>query len=127
MALCSVADIKAHVTPSSLTDAEITAIIASASEEVALTSGGSASSTNANLKIAGIHASVAQVLRRMQTNGELAASVRAGNYQQQNSIEQLIGMHELKAEKFVQVYKVSSISLTLSSGRMGIGTVNNEL
>lgn len=127
MALCSIADVRAFASPVSVADADITAIIALVSDEVALKSGGSASSTDTNLKFAGIHASVAAVLKKARSNGELAARIKNGNAEAQNTIDSDIQKHEDEALYYIRKYKSSSSSFSIASGRVGYGTVNAVL
>ena len=129
MALCSIADVRAFASPASVSDADITAIIALVSDEIAAKSGGSASSTDTNLKFAGIHASVAAVLKKARSNGELAASVDTGNYKQSNTgLISEIKEHEDAADVYIRKYLyVSMSSFAIPYGRVGRGTVNAEL
>jgi hypothetical protein len=128
MALCSVADVQVFAKPVSVSDAEVTAVIALLSEEIAAKTGGSASSTDTNLKFACIHLSVATVLKKARSNGELAAGVNSGGYSQQNTgLIGEINAHEMEAEKYILRYTSASGSYAFGTGRMGFGTVNTEL
>jgi ribosomal protein L12E/L44/L45/RPP1/RPP2 len=124
--LCSVAEVRAKVYTSTLTDADITNIITEVSEEI-LSRAGSTDESNSNLILAGKNASAAAVLRRMRTTGEMAANVRQGNSQQQNSIDQDIKDYEAKAELFLQKYMHRpSEGFVIVSGRVGPEGVNIE-
>ena len=124
MVLCTVDEVKAHVSPESLTDDDILNIITSVSAEIALQSGGSQdASTEAALNLACVHSSAAAVLQRMRSNGELAARVKFGNQEQRNSPDQDIQDHEDKAARYVKKYRHSS-GYSQPYGRSGLGTVN---
>jgi hypothetical protein len=80
MVLCTVDELRAQVSPESLTDDELLDIITPVSAAIALLSGGSQdASTEASLNLACIHSAAATTLRKMRANGELAASVKFGN------------------------------------------------
>ena len=124
MALCSVREVRAEVSPRSLTDADIEDIITRTSKAVAANSGGSVDdSDNEKLNLACIHLSAAAVIRKMRANGELAARVKIGNSEQQNSPDEDIQDHENKASKYIRKYRYARYSVPY--GRSGPGTVNN--
>lgn len=128
MVLCSVADVRAVVYTKTLTDADITALIASVSSDV-LGMAGSTDETNAYLVIAGKNAAYAATLRRMKSTGELAASIKYANSQQNNSPDSDIKAYEAKSEEYIERFKESSrlLNFSLPRGRVGYGTVNAEL
>lgn len=128
MALCSVADVRAVIYTKTLTDADITALIASVSADV-LDEAGGTDESNAYLKIAGRNAAYAATLRRMKSTGELAASKKFGNSQQNNAPDPDIKAYEEKAYVYIEKYKdsVRLSNFSLPCGRVGYGTVNSEL
>ena len=128
MALCSVADVRAVIYTKTLTDADITALIASVSADV-LDEAGGTDESNAYLKIAGRNAAYAATLRRMKSTGELAASKKFGNSQQNNAPDSDIKTYEEKSELYIEKYKdsVRLSNFSLPCGRVGYGTVNAEL
>jgi len=128
MVLCSVADVRARIYSKTLTDTDLTALIASTSEDV-LDMAGATDETNTDLKIAGKNAAFAATLRMMKSTGELAASIKMGNSQQNNSPDSDIQAYEAKSKEYIEKYK-DSVRLTdfsLPCGRVGFGTVNAEL
>lgn len=126
MALCSVAEVKAIVTPRTVTDAEITSIIAHASNLIALDTGAdSDASDNQTLNLACIHSSAALVLQKMKYSGELANQVQYGNSSQSHNITAEIKMHQDLAARYSLTYKYSvSSPVAIVYGRVGPGTVN---
>jgi len=127
MVLCSVEEVRAEVNPRSLTDEDISALIVRTSKAVATQTGGSAdASSTALLNLACIHLSAAAVLRKMRTNGELAARVKMGNAEQQNTIDQDIQDHQAQAASYIKKYRNSTRSYSIPYGRVGPGTVNKE-
>ena len=128
MALCTFADVRAVVYTKTLTDADITAIISSVSDDI-LGMAGTTDESNAYLIIAGKNAAYAATLRRMKTTGELAATIKMGNSQQNNSPDSDIKVYEAKAEEYIEKYKdsVGIVNFSLPCGRVGFGTVNAEL
>lgn len=125
MVLCTVDELKVHVSPESLTDADLLAIVTEASSEIAIASGGSEGLTGSPLNKACLHEAAAVTLRKMRSNGELAASVKFGNQEQKNTIDADITDHEAKVTKFLKQYKYSS-GAAVPFGRSGPGTVNAE-
>lgn len=128
MVLCSVADIRAVIYTQTLEDADIAALIAGVSEDV-MSMAGSTNESNAYLIIAGKNAAYAATLRKMKSTGELAASTKFGNSQQNNTPDVDIKAYEEKADFYIEKYKksVRFTNFSVSSGRMGFGTVNAEL
>lgn len=126
MSLCSVAEVRAEV-QTSLSDADITSLITRVSNSVATQTGGSTSSTDTLLNLACIHLTVSAVLRKMRTTGELAARVKIGNAEQQNTIDQDIQAHETEAAKYMKKYSYSGNRGGIIYSRVGFGTVNEEL
>ena len=124
MALCTVAAVRAKVYSATLSDSDITAIIADVSTEV-LERAGTTSETSTSLQLAGKYAACAACLRRMRTTGELAASVTRGNAMQQNTIDKDIQAYEDQATYYIRKFKASSHSIIY--GRVGPNAVNEEL
>jgi hypothetical protein len=126
MVLCSVAEVRAEFSPRSLSDEEISTIITQKSRAVATQTGGSAeASDNDLLNLACVHLSAAATLRKAREKGELAARVKIGNSEQQNTIDQDIQYHETEAAKYMKKYRHSG-KFSIPYGRVGIGTVNRE-
>ncbi|WP_157860346.1 hypothetical protein [Methanosarcina acetivorans] len=124
MVLCSVEEVRVEVSPRSLTNADIANIIARTSRSVATQTGGSAdASDNDLLNLACIHISAAAVLRKMRVNGELAARVKIGNSEQQNTIDKDIQDHENQAAIYMKKYRYSP-GYRVPYGRSGPRTVN---
>lgn len=129
MVLCSVDDVKAYFTSATLSDADYLAIITTVSAEV-LTKAGTTDESNALLIQAGIHGSVATAMKRARSSGELAESVKQGNYQIQNTgLIEVINTHEKEKEAYIQQYKdsIMRVNLSIPFGRIGYGTVNAVL
>lgn len=128
MVLCSVADVRAVIYTKTLTDVDITALIASVSADV-MGIAGSTDESNAYLIIAGKNAAYAATLRMMKTTGELAASKKVGNDQQNNAPDSDIKYYETQKEFYIQKYKdsVQFLNFSLPVGRIGLGTINAEL
>jgi hypothetical protein len=128
MVLCSVAEVRARVYSSTLTDSDILDIITEVSAEVLALAEVTASS-NPLLILAGKNAAWAATLRKMKTTGEMAASIQQGNSQQQNTIDADIKAYDEKAAELIQKYKdsVKVLNVSIPFGRVGFGTVNNTL
>ena len=128
MVLCSVAEVRARVYSSTLTDSDILDIITEVSAEVLALAEVTASS-NPLLILAGKNAAWAATLRKMKTTGEMAASIQQGNSQQQNTIDADIKAYDEKADELIQKYKdsVKVLNVSIPFGRVGFGTVNNTL
>lgn len=128
MVLCSVAEVRARVYSSTLTDSDILDIITEVSAEVLALAEVTASS-NPLLILAGKNAAWAATLRKMKTTGEMAASIQQGNSQQQNTIDADIKAYDKKAAELIQKYKdsVKVLNVSIPFGRVGFGTVNNTL
>lgn len=128
MVLCSIADVRAVIYTETLEDADISALISSVSDDV-LAMAGSTDESNAYLIIAGKNASYAATLRKMKSTGEMAASTKFANSQQNNTPDTDIKAYEEKAYFYIEKYKrsVKYTNFSVSSGRMGFGTVNAEL
>ena len=122
--LCSVSEVKTIVSPESVTDDDILAIITHTSAEISLETGASTESTEPALNIACVHLSAATVLERMKYTGELAKQVKLGSEQQSNDVDADIRMHREKATSYINRYKHRTFSIPY--GRSGIRTVNSE-
>lgn len=125
MALCTVEDVRAFFSPESLTDDDISSLIALISKNIAATYNVSESSTDSNLQLACVHASTAATMRKAKLTGELASSVKSGNYQQTNAIAQDIKDHDETATNLLMKYEFNLVGLIF--GRVGVNGVNNEL
>ena len=126
MGLCTVVEVRAIVDPKHLTDDNIAAIIAHASNVIALNTGSSVDGDNGILNTACIHLSAAMVLQKMKFTGELAAQIKLGNESQSNSIDIDIARHEQLAEKYMRKFRYATSGFSILYGRAGIKAVNNE-
>lgn len=125
LVLCSVAEVKAFVTPATVTDAEITSIISHASNEIALATGASSdASSNTALNLSAIHLSVAYVMGKMKMTGELAQQYVLKGHSQSNNIEADILYHKNKSLEYISKYGTSTFKILY--GRVGPRTVNSE-
>ena len=128
MAMCTLTDVKAIVSPKTVTDAEITSIIALVSGDIAADTGASTSSTDSTLVRACIHYSAAITLQRMKYTGELASQRQIGDSMRSNNVDAQIAYHHEKAQYFVNKYVSANYDeYTIISGRIGIGEVDNEV
>lgn len=129
MALCTATELRYMIDSKTLTDTDYGNIIGLVSLEVVSRAGGSAdvNSTDANLKLAGLHLAAAAVLRKMRVTGEMAASVKRGNSSQNNDPDSDIISHEAKAGFFIIRYRfeTAGASTSVAYGRVGPGTVND--
>lgn len=128
MALCSVASVKAIVTPKTVSDTEIGNAIDHASSVIALDTGASTdASDNVTLNLACVHLSAAYVLRKMKYTGELAAQVGYSDQSQSNNVEQDIAHHHTLAAQYIKkyIYSVSSYP-PIQYARVGPRTVDSE-
>lgn len=124
MGMCTADEIKARIYTGTLEDSDITALISEISEEI-LDRANTTDTGNKNLIQACKFATCAAVLRKMKTTGEMAARVKNGNAEQQNSIDQDIRDYEDKASYYLRKYLYASKRLIF--GRSGPKTVNNRL
>lgn len=124
MVLCSVDDVRSRIYTSTLSDMDILNIITDVTIEV-LDLADSTDESNSYLQLAGKYASYAATLRKMRTTGEMAANKKSGNSQEQNTIDQDISTYESKSAAYIKKYIDSTYFIV--SGRMGYGTVNDEL
>lgn len=127
MAMCTVADVKAIVSPKTVTDAEITSIIALVSGDIAADTGASTSSTDSILIRACTHLSAALVLRKMKYTGELASQRQIGDSSRSNSVTADIAFHVERGTHYVNQYISANTDFSIIYGRVGIGTVNEVL
>lgn len=125
MALCSVAEVKAIVSPQTVTDEEIGDIITHASSVISLQSGASTdASDNLMLNLAGVHSSVAFVLQKMKYTGELAQQYVLKGHSQSNNVDADIKYHQIQSANYVSQYTGSTYKILY--GRVGPRTVNSE-
>ena len=111
-----------------MSDSDINAIIQSVSREV-LTIAEATDESNAFLILAGIHGSVAATMKKARSNGELAATVKTPEYEQQNTgLIDEINSHEKKMDECIQRYQNSILSMNYAVlyARAGMGTVNAD-
>ncbi len=107
MALCDVAYVKAQIYSSTLADTDITNIITEVTEDV-LARCNTTEETNPLVILAGKYATLAAVLRRMKTTGELAASVQTPGSRQQNTTDEDIKAYETKSEAYISQYMTAA-------------------
>lgn len=125
--LCSVAEVKAIVSPQTVTDEEISSIVSHASNLISLQSGASTdASDNLMLNMAGIHSSVAFVLQKMKYSGELAQQYVLKGHSQSNNIDAEIKYHQTQAASFVSQYLGSTSQYKILYGRVGPRTIDSE-
>ena len=123
MALCDVDYVRAHIYTGTLSDADITAIITEVTEDV-LAQCNTTLETDPLVILAGKYATLAAVLTRMKTTGEMAASVTTGNGQRQNTTDVDIERYEKKAHACIAQYNSYS-SFSFSSPSMHQGLTSN--
>lgn len=124
MAFATVSDIRAVIYTSTLTDEDLQGIITVVSAEI-LARAEATDDSNELLKIAGRNAIYAATKRRMKDTGELAASVKQGSGEQQNTTDQDIRYYEDKVSLYLRKYLFSSGARLY--GRAGPGTVNARI
>lgn len=125
VALCSVAEVRAIVSPVTITDNDITSIISHASNEISLSTGASTdASDNLALNLAAIHLSTAYVMTKMKTTGELAQQYVLKGHSQSNNPDADIQYHKSKSLEFLTKYGASTFRILY--GRVGPRTVNSE-
>lgn len=122
MVLCSIDYVRSKIFTSSLTDLDISSIISETSEDI-LTLCETTDETNPLIILAGKYAILAAVLRKMKTTGEMAASVKTGSTQRQNTTDADIALYEKKAESFIMKYTSARSSIFSSpTFHAGLGT-----
>ena len=124
MAFATVPEIRAVIYTSTLTDEDLQGIITVVSAEI-LARVEASDDSNELLKIAGRNAIYAAVKRRMKDTGELAASIKQGSGEQQNTTDQDIRYYEDKVSLYLRKYLFSSGARLY--GRAGTGTVNARI
>ncbi len=124
MSFATVDQIRAVIFTSTLTDEDLQAISNEVSAEI-LAKAETSDDTNPLVVIAGKNAIYAAVLRRMKMTGELAARIKHGNGEQQNDINQEIRFYEDNSNKYLRKYLYSANARLY--GRVGLGTVNNQI
>ncbi len=124
MAMCTVADVRALINPKSVSDSDITSIIAIAGGDIAEETGVSSSSTDSTLCRACLHASAAIVLQKAKSNGELANQIQLGDSMRAHNVNADIAWHQQRSEYFVRKYLSSDYAIVY--GRVGIDTVDSE-
>ena len=128
VALCSVASVKAIVTPNTVSDTEIGNAIDHATSVIALDTGASTdASDNVTLNLACIHLSTAYVLRKMKYTGELASSVAYSDQSRSNKVDEDIAHHHTLSAQYIKKYNYSVSSYPLIQyARVGPRTVDSE-
>lgn len=125
MVLCVAADVRVHVNPSSILDADITTIISKISTEI-LTKAGSIDETNPYLIQACIHAVAAIVLKRARASGEYASSVETPDSKISiDGINDEIKQHEEERDYYISQYRTYSTS-TYSSPSFNVGFASHH-
>lgn len=124
MGFATVTQVKKVVFTSTLEDEDIQGIIDEITAEI-LARAKSTDESNPLLIVAGKNAIYAAVLRRMKETGELAARVKQGNGEEQNTPDQDIQAYEDKASQYLRKF-LYSVNARLY-GRAGRGTVNNRI
>ena len=124
MALCTVSEVKALVSPKKISDAEISALIDVISILIVGRVGGAVSdSGDADKKTAAIFLTCSSLIRKMKFSGELAANIKIGNSQQQNAVDTDIENYDKQAEKAIK--KIQSRGFSVIYNRVGPGTVDS--
>ena len=124
MAYCTLADVKAFVKSKTVSDDDIENIIDAKTAYISARTGASLTAPNNSLLFSAcVNASVGAVIRKMKITGEMAASRKMGNFQQNNQIDPDIQAYEAEAERFIKMYRFKNGGLTVFS-RAGPGTVN---
>ena len=123
MALCDVDYVRAHIHTGTLSDEAITDLITEITEDI-LAQCNTTSESNPLVILAGKYATLAAVLTRMKTTGEMAASVTTGNGQRQNTTDVDIERYEKKAHACIAQYNSYS-SFSFSSPSMHQGLTSN--
>jgi len=109
VATCVIADIRAVIYTSTLTDADIVAIISKSYNRV-LAATGATDDSNLTIQEAIEYTAYALALRRMKTTGEQAPSITRGNSQQQNNVDIDIAAYETEAKYHINQYNISRYS-----------------
>jgi hypothetical protein len=121
MALCSIADVRVHTDPTSISEFEIATIIQKATTEV-LTKACSTDETNKYLIQAGIHAAAAITLKRARSAGELASSVKTPESEiSTTGIIEEIKQHEEERDNYIRLYQNSVYSPVFASPTFNVG------
>lgn len=125
MALCTVDDVRAHVNPEKISDADITDIISVVSTEI-LTRAGSTDETNAYLIQAGIHAAAAITLKKARAIGELTSNKTPEFEISFTGIIEEIKQHEAERDNYIKMYKTSIPSYSFSSVSLHAGFTHHN-
>jgi hypothetical protein len=124
MALCSVDYVRSKIFSKTLTDSDIQDIITETSEDI-LSLCETTDESNPLVILAGKYAIRAAVLAKMKTTGELAASIKAGNSQRQNTADLDIERLEKKADIFIEKYR-GVRGTTFTSPSFSVGFSNHH-
>lgn len=127
MVFATVTEVRAIIYTSTLKDEDIQELINVVSAEINRRAGTTDESDD-DLITAGKNAIYAAVKRKMKDTGELAARVKSGIGEQQNTADQDILDYKNESEKALRkyLYKTSPRRKPIY-GRAGTGTVNNQL
>lgn len=117
MVVCSVAYVRSFIHSEKMTDADIQNIITNTTEDI-LNICGVTDSTIPDITMAIRYTVLANTLINLKTTGELAASIRTPEWQQQNSTDKDIERYQKLADELTQPYinvKKSSFDSTFTS------------
>lgn len=114
MALCSVADVRAHADPNKISDADITSIISVVTTEI-LIKANTTDETHPYLKIAAIHAAAAITLKRARAIGELSSNKTPEFEISFTGVIEEIKQHEELRDEYLKSYAAANPSYAYSS------------
>jgi hypothetical protein len=123
VALCTVDYVRSKIT-TILTDSDIKDIIDETSSDI-LTQCETTVETNTLIILAGKYAIIAATLSKMKTTGEMAASIKTGNSQRQNTTDIDIERYEKKSQSFISQY-LEVNSHTFSSPSFNAGFTHHH-
>lgn len=123
MALCTVDYVRSKIT-TILTDSDIEDIIDETSSDI-LAQCETTVETNPLVILAGKYAILAATLSKMKTTGEMAASIKTGNSQRQNTTDVDIERYEKKSQSFIEQYRSAS-SYSFSSPSYNAGFTHHS-
>jgi len=123
VALCTVDYVRSKIT-TILTDSDIEDIIDETSSDI-LAQCETTVETNPLVILAGKYAILAATLSKMKTTGEMAASIKTGNSQRQNTTDVDIERYEKKSQSFIEQYRSAS-SYSFSSPSYNAGFTHHS-
>lgn len=124
MALCDVDYVRAHIYTGTLSDEDIADTIAEVTEDI-LAQCNTTSEANPLVILAGKYATLAAILTKMKTTGEMAASVKTANAQRQNTTDVDIERYEKKSQYYINQYNSASAS-SFSSPSFHVGLTHTH-